>query len=98
MERKCKNCGQSLEGRKTNANFCSDICRVRHYRLTKGIPDPFNPSANVPKAKASLHPYFYSYPLECCNKPAYYHPSTILNIKCSNCGAVWEVFISKSSR
>lgn len=99
MNRTCKNCGESLEGRKVNANFCSDICRVRHYRLSKGIPDPFNPSAHMPIAKAKLHPFYYSYNLNCCHKPAYFHPSNnLFSIQCSSCGMLWEVFVTKNSR
>jgi DNA-directed RNA polymerase subunit RPC12/RpoP len=100
MERKCNNCGKSLEGRKANAVFCSDLCRVTHYRAARGLPDPFNPAKNIPKSKVKLHSYFHWYPLSCCNNPEYMHPNNnqLLNIRCMNCGAIWEVFITKSSR
>lgn len=99
MQRRCKNCNKSIEDKKINAVYCSDICRVRHYRVSHGISDPFNPSANIPAAKARLHPYFYPYRLECCSRPSYVHLSNdILNVQCENCGVRWDVFITKSSR
>jgi hypothetical protein len=99
MIRKCKRCNTSIEDKKANAVYCSDICRVRDYRLSHGISDPFNPSANVPPAKAELHPFYYAYPLQCCNKPSYIHTSNdIFHVQCLNCGVRWDVFITKSSR
>lgn len=99
MIRKCKNCNKSIENKKDNAVFCSDICRVRHYRFSHGISDPFKPSANIPYAKARLHPFYYTINMECCEKPLYEHPSKdIKNAICLNCGSRWEIYISTTKK
>ena len=91
--RKCLFCEKTLETRNPKAKYCSDICRVRAYRKHYHIPEPFAP---VSEKSAEIHSYFLNLPeLRCCDKPAYYHPAeSDREIRCKNCYARFEIFIS----
>ena len=37
----CAYCGSLIKGKQKSAKYCSDICRLRAYRVRHGIPEPF---------------------------------------------------------
>lgn len=68
-------------GKKANAKFCSDLCRIKKWRENNDIPDPFH---NVtPKMTKSY---------TCCNNGLFYSPVTMNGkvLICDTCGAIWE--------
>ena len=78
----CLYCKQEMpSGKKVNAKYCSDACRVKAWRRNHGISDPF---CNVTEKKTKSY--------TCCSDGRFYSPAgewgkTLI---CDNCGTVWE--------
>lgn len=52
MERRCENCGESINHKSSRARFCSSICRSEHWRYG----DTEQPKGNVQLKKEQLIP------------------------------------------
>ncbi len=78
----CLHCSEPMPlGRKSNAKYCSDACRVKSWRQNHDIPEPFH---NVtPKMTKSY---------TCCSNGLFYSPITMNGkiLICDTCGAIWE--------
>jgi len=48
MPASCQNCGESLEGRRKNARYCSDACRQAGFRARKSKEEPAAPVVAQP--------------------------------------------------
>jgi len=105
MDRTCKNCKVSINHKRTDAKFCSDICRAVYFRKEKGLPELFH-MYDIPESIRELNPYFYSEHMQDwleklhkdkgCNKPHYHHPpsSKQTEIECINCKQRFSIVIT----
>jgi hypothetical protein len=81
MERKCLYCNESIPpGKKSNAKYCSDLCRVKASRNRTNSPDPFR---NVTEKMTKSY--------TCCENGLFYSPAGMHGevLKCDTCGAIW---------
>jgi hypothetical protein len=46
--RRCRGCTASLEGRRPNAVWCSETCRIARWRETKAVQNPFGDPGQLP--------------------------------------------------
>jgi len=80
----CAYCGKSIEDKRKNAKYCSNICRIKAYRNRHGIDEPFQQEKplNPPKNVISF---------TCCENGHFYSPVGRWGeiLICDNCGAVW---------
>src|SRR5690554_7323203 len=53
--KKCAYCGGPIIGKQKTAKFCSDICRLRAYRVRHGISEPFEPKEGKKQARSEEH-------------------------------------------
>ena len=88
--KKCAFCEKMIVDRQKTAKYCSDLCRLKAFRLRNGIPEPFtrDTALNEPQNE-------YSYKIKsftCCENGRFYSPVAKWGevLICDNCGAVWE--------
>ena len=91
--KKCAYCGKTIIGKQKTAKFCSDICRLRAYRVRHGIDEPFKPKKGKKKPEIDFldtSPKIKSY--TCCENGRFYSPVGRWGeiLICDNCGAVWQ--------
>jgi len=83
----CNYCGSSIDGRRKNAKYCSNICRIKAYRARHGISEPFEEESASNRLFRGQESKSYT----CCENGQFY--STVGKwgevLKCDNCGAVW---------
>lgn len=89
----CEYCGDAIRGKRKTARFCSDICRLRAYRVRHGISEPFEPKEGKKQAKneyLEAPQNIKSY--TCCENARFYSPVGRWGelLICDNCGAVWK--------
>ncbi len=90
--KKCAYCSGPVIGKQKTAKFCSDICRLRAYRVRHGISEPFEPKEGKKQAKneyleAPQNVKSYT----CCENGRFYSPAGRWGevLICDGCGAVW---------
>jgi flavodoxin len=91
--KKCAYCGGPIIGKQKTAKFCSDICRLRAYRVRHGIEEPFEPKKGKKQPENDFletSPKIKSY--TCCENACFYSPVARWGelLICDNCGAVWQ--------
>ena len=92
----CLYCGESMQGKRNIAKFCSDICRLKAFRVRHGIPDPFGKTGENTALKQPLFDGQETKSFTCCENGKFYSPLGEWGkvLKCDTCGATW-VSISK---
>ena len=88
----CEFCGKPIpEERKKARKYCSGACKVKTYRMLKGIPEPFG-KRYVTDNNFDGQP---AQPYTCCKNGKFYSTSSVLGktLKCDICGAIWVLKI-----
>ncbi len=84
-------CGESMKGKRSIAKFCSDICRLRAYRVRHGIPEPFVKLNENTGLKQVFFDGQETKSFTCCENARFYSPAAEWGevLICDNCRATW---------
>lgn len=86
--KKCAFCGLPVIGKQKTARYCSVLCRIKSYRVRKGISEPFEKKGAKIGLKTKNED---TKSFTCCEQGKFYSPVGKWGevLICDSCGATW---------